>query len=74
MSIDKEINEKKMKRNINIDLAILPSHGIWLRMPSHYQALYPVFHASKLIQYSESTICGQKATPPPLTLIQYQEE
>jgi len=25
-SIDKKINEKKKKRNINIDLAILPSH------------------------------------------------
>jgi len=28
MSIDKKINEKKMKRNINIDLAILPSHDM----------------------------------------------
>jgi len=46
----------------------------WLRIPPHYQALYLVFHTSKLIQYSESTICGQKATPPPLTLIQGQEE
>ena len=39
-----------------------------------YQALYPVFHASKLVQYSRSTICGQKSTPPPPTLIQGQEE
>jgi len=45
-----------------------------LRMPSRYQALHLVFHASKLTQYSESTICGQKATPPPPTLIQDQEE
>jgi len=36
--------------------------------------LHPVFHASKLTQYSKSTICGLKATPPPLTLIQGQEE
>jgi len=30
MSIDKKIKEKKikMKRNINIDLAVLPSHDI----------------------------------------------
>jgi len=34
-----------------------------------YQALHPVFNANKLTQYSESTIHGQKATPPPLTLI-----
>jgi len=26
VSINKKIKEKKMKRNINIDLAILPSH------------------------------------------------
>ena len=43
-------------------------------MPPHYWALHLVFHASKLAQYSESTICGQKATPPPPTLIQGQEE
>ena len=43
-------------------------------MPLRYQALYSVFHVSKLIQYSEFTICGQKATLPPLTLIQGQEE
>ena len=42
----------------------------WLRMPPRYQALHPVFHTSKLAQYSESTICGQKYTPPPPTLIQ----
>jgi len=46
----------------------------WLRMSPRYQALYLVFHASKLTQYSKSTICGQKATPPPPTLIQGQEE
>jgi len=46
----------------------------WLRMLPHYQALYPVFHTSKLAQYSESTIHGQKSTPPPPTLIQGQEE
>jgi len=46
----------------------------WLRMPPRYRALHPVFHASKLTQYSESTICGQKTTPPPPTLIQGQEE
>jgi len=45
-----------------------------LRIPPCYQALHLVFHASKLAQYSESTICGQKSTPPPLTLIQGQEE
>jgi len=45
-----------------------------LRMPPHYRTLHPVFHTSKLTQYSESTICGQKATPSPLTLIQGQEE
>jgi len=45
-----------------------------LRMPSHYQALHLVFYASKLTQYSESTIRGQKATPPLPTLIQGQEE
>jgi len=46
----------------------------WLRMLPCYQALHPVFHASKLAQYSKSTICGQKSTPPPPTLIQGQEE
>ena len=45
-----------------------------LRMSPRYRALHPVFHASKLTQYSESTIRGQKATPPPPTLIQGQEE
>jgi len=45
-----------------------------LRIPPRYQVLYLVFHTSKLIQYSESTIRGQKATLPPLTLIQGQEE
>jgi len=45
-----------------------------LRMPPRYRALHPVFHTSKLTQYSESTIHGQKATPPPLTLIQGQEK
>ena len=39
----------------------------WLRMPLRYWVLYPVFHASKLAQYS-------KSTPPPPTLIQGQEE
>jgi len=46
----------------------------WLRMLSRYRALHPVFHASKSAQYSKSTICGQKSTPPPPTLIQGQEE
>jgi len=45
-----------------------------LRMPPHYRAMHPVFHTSKLAQYSESTIHGQKSTAPPLTLIQGQEE
>jgi len=45
-----------------------------LRIPPRYRVLHPVFHASKLTQYSESTIHGQKVTPPPLTLIQGQEE
>jgi len=45
-----------------------------LRMPLCYQVLHPVFHTSKLVQYSKSTIHGQKSTPPPLTLIQGQEE
>ena len=43
-------------------------------MPPYYQALHLVFHTRKLAQYSESTICGQKSTSPPLTLIQGQEE
>jgi len=43
-------------------------------MPSRYRALHPVFYASKLTQYSKSTICGQKATPPPPILIQGQKE
>jgi len=46
----------------------------WLRMPPYYRALHPVFHASKLAQYSESTIHEQKSIAPPLTLIQDQEE
>jgi len=46
----------------------------WLRMLSRYRALHPVFYASKSAQYSKSTICGQKSTPPPPTLIQGQEE
>ena len=45
-----------------------------LRMLPRYQALHPVFHASKLAQYSESTIHGQRSTPPPPTLIQGQEK
>jgi len=45
-----------------------------LRMSPCYRAVYPVFHTSKLTQYSKSTIHGQKATPPPPTLIQGQEE
>ena len=45
-----------------------------LRMPPHYRALHLVFHASKLAQYSESTIYGQKSIAPPPTLIQGQEE
>jgi len=44
------------------------------RIPPRYRALHPVFHTSKLTQYSKSTIHGQKATPPPPTLIQGQEE
>jgi len=36
--------------------------------------MHPVFHTSKLAQYSKSTIHGQKSTAPPLTLIQGQEE
>ena len=43
-------------------------------MPPRYRALHLVFHTSKLAQYFESTICGQKSTPPPPTLIQGQEE
>jgi len=45
-----------------------------LRMPPYYQALHPVFYASKLAQYSKSTICGQKSISLSLTLIQGQEE
>jgi len=45
-----------------------------LRIPPHYRALHLVFYASKLAQYFESTIHGQKSTPPPPTLIQGQEE
>jgi len=45
-----------------------------LKIPPRYRALHPVFYASKLTQYSESTIYGQKATLPPPTLIQGQEE
>ena len=45
-----------------------------LRMPPRYWVLHPVFYASKLTQYSKSTICGQKATPLPPILIQGQEE
>ena len=45
-----------------------------LRILPRYRALYPVFHTSKLTQYSKSTIHGQKATLPPPTLIQGQEK
>ena len=45
-----------------------------LRISSRYWALHLVFHTSKLAQYSKSTICRQKFTPPLLTLIQDQEE
>ena len=45
-----------------------------LRMPPRYRAMHPVFHTSKLAQYSKSTIHGQKSTAPPPTLIQGQEE
>ena len=33
-------------------------------MPSAYRAIHPVFHASKLVTYNESTIPGQKPPPP----------
>ena len=33
-------------------------------MPPRYRAIHPVFHASKLTTYSESTIYGQKPVPP----------
>ena len=45
-----------------------------LRILSCYQALHPILYASKLAQYSESTICGQKSTPTPPVLTQGQEE
>jgi len=59
---NQNLKKRKRKEILNNNLAILPSHD------------NPVFHASKLTQYSESTICGQKATSPPPTLIQGQEE
>ena len=38
-------------------------------MPSAYRAIHPVFHASKLVIYNESTISGQKPPPPkPVTI------
>ena len=45
-----------------------------LRILPCYWALHLVFHASKLAQYSKSTIYGQKSIVPLLTLIQDQEE
>ena len=40
-----------------------------LKMPSAYRAIHPVFHASKLVTYNESTIPGQKPPPPkPVTI------
>jgi len=45
-----------------------------LRIPPRYRALHPVFHTSKLAQYSKSTIHRQKSIAPPPILIQGQEE
>jgi ''chromo'' (CHRromatin Organisation MOdifier) domain./Integrase core domain. len=45
-----------------------------LRMPPRYRAMHPVFHASKLTPYSESTIPGQNVTPPPPVQIEGHEE
>ena len=43
-------------------------------MPPRYQAIHPVFHASKLITYSDPTIHGQKTVPPSPIQIKGQEE
>ena len=43
-------------------------------MPPCYQAIYPVFHASKLTTYSEPTIYEQKPIPPSPIQIKGQEE
>lgn len=36
-----------------------------LEWPSHLTAIHPVFHASKLLPYHDSTIPGQTNPPPP---------
>ena len=43
-------------------------------MPPRYQAIHPVFHASKLTTYSEPTIYEQKPIPPSPIQIKGQEE
>jgi len=43
-------------------------------MPSYYQAIHPVFHASKLTTYSKPTIYEQKTVPPSPIQIKGQEE
>ena len=35
-----------------------------LKMPPQYRSIHPVFHASKLVPYTESEIPGQKPPPP----------
>ena len=40
-----------------------------LKMPPAYRDIHPVFHASKLVTYNESTIPGQNPPPPkPVTI------
>lgn len=45
-----------------------------LKLPSKYHAIYPVFHASKLAIYNESTIPRQKKAPFQPVIIDGEEE
>lgn len=45
-----------------------------LDLPSCYRGYHPVFHASKLITYTEPTIPRQKVKPPPPAIVDNEEE
>jgi hypothetical protein len=45
-----------------------------VNLPSKFRAIHPVFHASKLMPYTESTIPGQAAPKPSPILVKGEQE
>ena len=45
-----------------------------LKLPARFRAIHPVFHASKLVTYTEPTITGQKPPAPMPVVKRGQEE